>query len=228
MRHRLGHGAAGPALLRQRHEHGTGARQHAHGRIAPADLGLIGAAVDRAFGRDHRDVLRLRSLDRRLRARLDDADDRQIRVSRAQRPEGGGGCRVAGHDQRADPAPEQCLGALQGIARHGIGTLGAVGQPGRIAEIDEVLRRQRVGQRAQHGETAHARVEHADGRIAPDRCGQRHRTRRPARAFYSSGRMCGNKSTSRIDGAFANSITTRSTPSPNPAVGGMPYSSART
>ena len=43
-----------------------------------------------------------------------------------------------------------------------------------------------------------------------------------------SGFMCGNSSTSRIDGEFVNSITMRSTPMPSPAVGGMPYSSART
>jgi hypothetical protein len=44
---------------------------------------------------------------------------------------------------------------------------------------------------------------------------------------YSSGRMCGNSSTSRIEGASANSITVRSTPNPSPAAGGMPYSRAR-
>ena len=43
-----------------------------------------------------------------------------------------------------------------------------------------------------------------------------------------SGFMCGNSSTSRIDGVFVNSITMRSTPMPSPAVGGKPYSSART
>jgi hypothetical protein len=43
-----------------------------------------------------------------------------------------------------------------------------------------------------------------------------------------SGFMCGNSSTSRIDGESVNSITMRSTPMPRPAVGGMPYSSART
>ena len=43
-----------------------------------------------------------------------------------------------------------------------------------------------------------------------------------------SGRMCGNSSTSRIEGELVYSITSRSTPKPKPAVGGMPYSSART
>ena len=48
------------------------------------------------------------------------------------------------------------------------------------------------------------------------------------RLDYVSGRMYGNSSTSRIDGEFVNSITSRSMPTPRPAVGGMPYSSART
>src|SRR5207253_10782765 len=44
----------------------------------------------------------------------------------------------------------------------------------------------------------------------------------------ASGRRCGNRMTSRIDGALVKSITRRSMPIPSPAAGGMPYSSART
>jgi len=44
---------------------------------------------------------------------------------------------------------------------------------------------------------------------------------------YCSGRMCGKRITSRIDGLFVKSITSRSTPMPQPAVGGRPCSSAR-
>ena len=42
-----------------------------------------------------------------------------------------------------------------------------------------------------------------------------------------SGRMCGNRITSRMLGESVSSITRRSMPMPQPAVGGMPYSSAR-
>ncbi|OPZ22608.1 MAG: hypothetical protein BWZ10_00369 [candidate division BRC1 bacterium ADurb.BinA364] len=42
-----------------------------------------------------------------------------------------------------------------------------------------------------------------------------------------SGRMCGNKITSRIDGESVSSIASRSMPIPRPLAGGMPYSSAR-
>jgi hypothetical protein len=42
-----------------------------------------------------------------------------------------------------------------------------------------------------------------------------------------SGRMVGNRMTSRIDGWSVSSMTSRSMPMPTPPVGGMPYSSAR-
>ena len=45
---------------------------------------------------------------------------------------------------------------------------------------------------------------------------------------YYFGRMCGNRMTSRIDRLSVRSMTRRSTPTPSPAVGGSPYSSART
>ena len=49
-----------------------------------------------------------------------------------------------------------------------------------------------------------------------------------ARSYSNtSGRICGKSNTSRIDGESVNSITRRSMPIPMPAVGGMPYSSAR-
>ena len=41
------------------------------------------------------------------------------------------------------------------------------------------------------------------------------------------GRISGNRITSRIDGLFVSSITRRSIPTPSPAAGGIPYSSAR-
>jgi hypothetical protein len=39
--------------------------------------------------------------------------------------------------------------------------------------------------------------------------------------YWTSGRMCGNSNTSRIDGALVNSIAKRSMPMPSPAVAGL-------
>jgi hypothetical protein len=41
-------------------------------------------------------------------------------------------------------------------------------------------------------------------------------------------RICGNRITSLMDGLSVSTITSRSIPTPSPAVGGRPYSSART
>ena len=45
---------------------------------------------------------------------------------------------------------------------------------------------------------------------------------------YRSGRICGKRITSLIEAASVKSMTRRSTPTPSPAAGGMPYISART
>src|SRR5690606_36496899 len=50
---------------------------------------------------------------------------------------------------------------------HGLRRTRAVGHPRGIAEIKEILVRQRFAQRAQDGETADAGVEDADGEIDP-------------------------------------------------------------
>ena len=44
---------------------------------------------------------------------------------------------------------------------------------------------------------------------------------------HHSGRICGNRMTSRIEGELVSSITRRSMPMPQPPVGGRPYSRAR-
>ncbi len=51
---------------------------------------------------------------------------------------------------------------------------------------------------------------------------------RTRRIGYFSGRSRGKRMTSRMDGACVSAMTRRSIPMPNPAVGGIPCSSART
>src|ERR1700691_519624 len=130
-------------------------------------------------------------------------------AQRIERERRGG---IAGNDQAANAALDQRGRALQGVAHHRLRALGSVGKPGGISQVDEVLRGHRAAQGAQYGQPTDARIEYAD----------RNRRRQ------ASGRMCGNSRTSRIDGEFVYSMTSRSTPRPSPAVGGMPYSSART
>ncbi len=49
----------------------------------------------------------------------------------------------------------------------------------------------------------------------------------PESTDYFSFLSCGKRMTSRMDGESVRSMTSRSMPIPSPAVGGMPYSSAR-
>ena len=112
------------------------------------------------------------------------------------------------------PCAGQCRCGLHRVARHGVRALRAVGQPRGIAQVHEALVRQRAQQRGQHREAADPRIEDADGRAV--------------QCAYASGRSCGNAITSRIEGESVKNMTSRSMPTPSPAVGGMPYSSART
>ena len=67
----------------------------------------------------------------------------------------GCGC-VAGYHQHFRPVIRQRLGGPQGIANDGVAALGAVRQPGRIAQIDQILGGQARGQGLEHGKAAHA------------------------------------------------------------------------
>jgi len=73
--------------------------------------------------------------------------------------------------------------------------------------------RQLMLQRLENRQSANTGVEHPDGALP--------------HSHSTSGRMCGNRITSRIDGESVRNIASRSMPTPRPAVGGMPYSSAR-
>ena len=131
----------------------------------------------------------------------------------------GGGGGIARDHQATDAARLKRRRALQGIAYDGFRALRAIRQARGIAQVNEILRRQRGSQGTQHGQTADAGIEYADRSLV---------LAINQRRDQNSGRMWGNSSTSRMDGAFVNNITMRSTPNPKPAAGGMPYSSART
>src|SRR6185295_12168237 len=90
----------------------------------------------------------------------------------------------------------------------------------RVARPDHAGYRIRARQVLRHG--VHE-CEDAHGDDDQERAAQ---CRRYARN-QASGRMCGNRMTSRIDALSVSSMTSRSSPKPPPAVGGMPCSSAR-
>ena len=131
--------AFAPALFGQRHEHLAGNLRDMRVGTQREDRALVGAALHRAFGGEHRDAPADRRFAGRLRTGLDHADHRQRRKSFAQAGQRGRGCRIAGHDQRLDAAAHQRLGGAHRITRHGFRTLGAVGQTRGVAEVQKVF-----------------------------------------------------------------------------------------
>jgi len=81
--------------------------------------------ADRAFRSRYRNVLRSGRCHRRLRARLDDADDRKRGVLQTQGAERGRGRRIARNHESANAPLDQRGSALQGIAHDGFRALGA-------------------------------------------------------------------------------------------------------
>jgi len=94
-------------------------------------------------------------------ARLDHADHRHLALGRERR-QGRGRGRVAGDEHHADPVAQQKALARQGVSLDRARALGAIGDPGRIAEIDDIALGQGRPQRTHHGQTADAGVENAD------------------------------------------------------------------
>ena len=166
--HRLDHRAVAPALLRQRDEQRAGPRDHRRLRQATVNRRLVCAATHRALGRDHRDAPGTRCCASRRCAGLHHAQHRHGRELGSQVVERHGGGGVARHHQALHAALAQQRRGLQRVAADRCGALRTVREPRRVAEVDEVLVRQRRRERAQHREPADAGIEHAHGRVRAD------------------------------------------------------------
>ena len=105
--------------------------------------------------------------DRRSRAGLDDADDRQRQLG-AQGTERVGRRGVARDHDGFDVLIGQKRSDLAAVAAHGVGTLRPVRHARRVAEIHDALVGKLANQLVNDGESADTRVEDAD------RTGARH------------------------------------------------------
>jgi hypothetical protein len=97
------------------------------------------------------------------RTGLDDAEHRHRRELGREFLERHRRRRVARHDEALHAAVAQQPRRLQRVAADRFGTLGAVRQPRRVAEIEEILAGQCPRERAQHREAADTRIEDAHG-----------------------------------------------------------------
>ena len=119
---------------------------------------LIGMRADGAAGGDDADALGVRVGERGIHAGLDHAEDRHP-VLLAQARQGVRGGRVAGHHDGLDPARNQKPRVLIGKLADGFRAFRAVGQAGRVAQIQNVLGGQQFLHRPHDGQAADTRVE---------------------------------------------------------------------
>ena len=122
----------------------------------------VGVAVDRCHGTDDADAFGPGMSHCGLGARLDNVQDRDGGKV-FHRLVGHGGHGVAGNDQELDFLVEEKLRDLGGVAVDGFNGFDPVGDPGRIAEIDNIFKGKSFHQGTDDGETADAGVENANG-----------------------------------------------------------------
>src|SRR5579884_2867817 len=170
------HRALRPAFLGEGDEERAGARVDLEIGDERAQRLRVRPRGDRRLGGDHADATAPRARHRRPRSGLDDAHDRQV-VARAQGVEGHRRHRVARDHEHLHVALDEELRVLERVAGDRLGGLGAVGIAARVAEVDDVLARQRAHDRVHDREPAHARVEDPDRPVALPH----------ERTFYSPG-----------------------------------------
>ena len=129
------HGIVLPSLFDQRHKEGAGLALDLELWTKPRERSWIGARADRRLGGEDPDASRAES--RRLTGTgFDHPPDRQRRLDFFER-QGGRGV-ASDHDRLDTAAGEKGQIALR-VADHGLGGLGAVGQPCGVAEIENGL-----------------------------------------------------------------------------------------
>jgi len=155
-------GVIEPALLNEGNEEGGGAGVDLEVGTAEGEVVLVGVAFDGAFGADDADALAVGGGEGGGDAGFEDAEDGDAEGG-AEGVEGVGGGGVAGDDDGFDALVDQELGVFEGEAADGFWGLGAVGDAGGVAEVDDGFVGEELAEGADDGEAADAGVEDAEG-----------------------------------------------------------------
>src|SRR5581483_4255455 len=159
--HRLGQLLERRVGLDQRHQPGARDPDEARPRVERAHELLVAARGDGELGGEQADAAVPRRLYGGVRLGDDDGHDRHVEAL-LQVGERRGRRRVAGDDEQLHvPAGEVGTDLVREAAHVGE-RLRPVRQPRVVAEVDDVLVRERDEALVQDGEAAHAGVEHAD------------------------------------------------------------------
>ena len=157
------HLAVPPAFFNEGHEKRARPRSGLSARTqSPQDL-RIGAGAHGRLGTDDADAAAARGGKRGARAGLDDADDGDLHGP-ADGGQGHGRGGVAGDYQELDALGRKETRDFDGITRHGLWRLGAVGDVRRIAKIHQGLPGHAARQGPENGQAAKTRVEDPDRR----------------------------------------------------------------
>jgi hypothetical protein len=162
-----------PAARSGAHSRST-SRRPARRRTRARD---VGAARDGGRGGEQADASVPGDLRGHARLGLDHAHDGHPIVEVIpQSGQGGRGRGVASHDEQLRPGAEQDVRELEREGVQLVGGAAAVGEAGRVPEVEEVLVRERDEALVEHREAADSGVEHGDreigsrrGRHAPNR-----------------------------------------------------------
>jgi hypothetical protein len=155
-------GVIEPALLDEGDEEGSGAGVDLEVGSAEGEVVLVGVAFDGAFGADDADALAVGGGEGGGDAGFEDAEDGDAEGG-AEGVESVGGGGVAGDDDGFDALVDQELGVFEGEAADGFRGLGAVGDAGGVAEVDDGFVGEELAECADDGEAADAGVEDAEG-----------------------------------------------------------------
>ncbi len=162
---RAGGGVVQPILLDQRHQQWRGHRMDDQAGAALRERMLVRMGTDSAAGGDQPHALRLRLGQHRIHPGLDHADDGQaiLRPEFRQRVSRG---RIAGDDDRLHPMIEQEAHILIGELPDRLRAFRAIGQAGRISEINDIFRGQKLLCRPNNRQPPYTRIEKAQRRVA--------------------------------------------------------------
>ena len=166
-RHQPGDGSIGFAFLHQGDKQRTGLgndllRSPAHrGKCFP-DARLIRPAADGGRSRDHANAAIPSRRHRGAGSWTDHAENRHPGKVLPQARCGDGRGGVAGNHDHLDPPPHQKLDILLRITADGGMRFIAIGHPGGVPQINEVLGGEQAAQFAHDGEAAHAGIEDAN------------------------------------------------------------------
>ena len=141
--HGLDHHVSPPDApgLRQGHEQGAGPAEHGHLRVQPPESRLVGTGADGGRRGNEPYPLVLGHQHRPAASGLYHAYHGQV-VFRLQRRQRGGSHRSAGDEDGLQIEGAQETHILAGVFQNGLPGTAAIGHPGGVAEVDQVLLRQ--------------------------------------------------------------------------------------